>query len=70
MTTATSAPVAILPKRRLPSVPPAQLSLADDVATFERNRLPLDIEVFRYLAAVDTFRAQGCAPTWRPELEQ
>lgn len=26
-------------------------------------------EVTRYLVAVDTFRAQDCEPTWRPELE-
>lgn len=55
----------ILPKRRLANVAPAQLSLADDVATFELNALP--DEVRRYLAAVDTFRSEGCAPTWRPE---
>lgn len=35
---------------------------------------PLDIdtealvdEIERYLAAVDTFRAAGCEPAWRPE---
>lgn len=55
----------ILPKRRLANVAPAQLSLADDVATFELNALP--DEVRRYLAAVDTFRSEGCAPTWRRE---
>jgi hypothetical protein len=63
MSTALSAP--ILPKRRLPDVPSEQLSLADDVATFELNELP--DEVRRYLAAVDTFRSEGSAPTWRPE---
>jgi len=26
-------------------------------------------EMTRYLVAVDTFRAQDCEPTWRPELE-
>ena len=66
MPTVTASPAAIKPKRRLPSVPAAQLSLADEVAVFELNQLP--DEVARYLAAVDTFRAEGSAPTWRPEL--
>jgi hypothetical protein len=26
-------------------------------------------EVTRYLGVVDAFRAAGCEPTWRPELE-
>jgi hypothetical protein len=26
-------------------------------------------EARRYLATVDTFRAEGCAPSWRPEHE-
>ena len=60
----TSAP--ILPKRRRPDVPVAQLSLADEVATFELNELP--DEVLRYLTAVDTFRDEGCAPSWRREV--
>jgi hypothetical protein len=61
------APVAaILPKRRLPNVPVPQLSLADEVRTFELNSLP--DEVRRYLAAVDTFRLEGSAPTWRAEV--
>jgi hypothetical protein len=25
-------------------------------------------EIVRYLAAVDLFRAQGCEPTWRPDV--
>jgi len=61
---ATRAP--ILPNRRLPSNSSAQLSLADDVAAFELNRLPA--EVLRYLAAVDVFRAEGSAPKWRAEV--
>lgn len=63
MSATTAAP--ILSKRRLPSIPSAQLSLADSVRTFERNSLPL--EATRYLAAVDVFRANGSAPTWRAE---
>lgn len=55
----------ILPKRRAAGIPHAQLSLADEVATFELNALP--DEVARYLRAVDTFRAAGCPPAWRPE---
>lgn len=55
----------VLPKRRTADVSSAQLSLADYVATFELNRLP--VEVARYLAAVDTFELEGCAPTWRLE---
>lgn len=55
----------ILPKRRLPDVPVAQLSLADEVATFELNRLP--DEAMRYLSAVDEYRRAGSAPTWRAE---
>jgi hypothetical protein len=65
--THTAAPTApILPKRRLASVPAAQLSLADEVATFEWNALPDEVQ--RYLSAVDTFTAEGCAPTWRAEV--
>lgn len=64
--TVTAAPV--LPKRRLPSIPSAQLSLADEVATFELNTLPLEVQ--RYLAAVATFEFEGCAPTWRAELAE
>jgi len=59
-------PVAILPKRRLPSVPPTQLSLADEYRTFERNKLPDEVQ--RYLAAVDEYRRLGSAPTWRAEV--
>lgn len=55
----------ILPKRRLPNVPTAQLSLADEVATFELNRLPDEVD--RYLAAVAEYRLAGSAPTWRAE---
>ena len=29
----------------------------------------LAVEIARYLAAVDVFRAANCEPTWRPELE-
>ncbi len=58
-------PAPILPKRRLPNVPVAQLSLADEVATFELNELPNEVQ--RYLAAVDAFRHEGAAPTWRTE---
>ena len=29
----------------------------------------LMVEIARYLAAVDTFRAANCEPVWRPELE-
>ncbi len=28
----------------------------------------LILEVMRYLAAVEVFRAVGCDPAWRPEL--
>ncbi len=56
----------IRPKRRLPAVPRAQLSLADEVATFELEQLP--DEVLRYLAAVDEYRRLDSAPTWRPEM--
>ena len=28
---------------------------------------PLTVEIERYLAAVDAFRALGSEPTWRPE---
>ena len=56
----------IRPKRRMPNVAPAQTSLADEVATFEVNALPDEVQ--RYLAAVDTYRLEGCEPTWRPEV--
>lgn len=62
------ATLAIRPKRRLPTVPAAQVSLADSVATFELNELPR--EVSRYLAAVDVYRAAGSAPTWRAESDE
>ena len=39
MTTIQQAP--ILTKRRLPSVPLEQVSLADELQTFERNRAPV-----------------------------
>ena len=29
----------------------------------------LVVEIARYLAAVDVFRAANCEPIWRPELE-
>lgn len=64
MSTALQRP-AILPKRRRPGDSPAQVSLADAVATFEVNALPLEVQ--RYLSAVATFELEGCAPTWRPE---
>ena len=37
------------------------------------EKIPIDIkaligEITRYLAAIDIFRAEGCGPTWRPEL--
>lgn len=66
MATVTVAP--ILPKRRLSHVPSAQLSLADEVRTFERNALPDEVQ--RYLAAVDAFRDEDAAPTWRPERDE
>ncbi len=66
MATIQPGPVAILPKRRLPSVPPTQLSLADEYRTFERNKLPDEVQ--RYLAAVDEYRRLGSAPTWRAEV--
>jgi hypothetical protein len=56
----------VLPKRRLPSVPVAQLSLADEVSTFEHNALPDEVQ--RYLSAVDEYRRAGAGPTWRSEL--
>lgn len=67
---ATSAPLerrSTKPARRLPGDNPAQLTLAEAYA-FERNALP--DEVRRYLAAVDTFRAEGSAPSWRPEVQR
>lgn len=56
---------AILPKRREAGIPHAQLSLADELETFELNALPA--EVARYLSAVDLYRREGCPPVWRPE---
>ena len=64
----TALPAPVLPKRRLPNVPTVQLSLADEVATFELNRLPDEVQ--RYLAAVATFTGAGSAPTWRTELDE
>lgn len=66
MTDATAAP--IRPKRRLPDVPHAQLSLADEVQTFELNALPAEVQ--RYLAAVDAYRAAGYPPVWRLEQDE
>lgn len=66
MTELTAAP--IRPKRRRPDIPHAQLSLADEVQTFELNTLP--VEVQRYLAAVDAYRAAGYPPVWRLEREE
>jgi hypothetical protein len=60
----TGAPIA-RQKRRLADVPHAQLSLADEVQTFELNTLPNEVQ--RYLRAVDTFRAAGHPPTYRDE---
>jgi hypothetical protein len=40
------------------------------VSTFDSTRLDLRLllrEVERYLAAVDTFRAEGCGPSWQSE---
>jgi hypothetical protein len=34
----------------------------------ENDTAKLMEEIDRYLAAVDLFRAQGCEPTWRPQL--
>lgn len=39
-----------------------------------KKRTPIDsealiVEIRRYLAAVEVFRAAGCEPAWRPELE-
>ena len=31
---------------------------------------PLIQEIERYLAAVETFRAEECEPTWQPEPER
>ena len=38
-----------------------------------KERTPIDsealiVEITRYLAAVEVFRAAGCEPGWRPEL--
>jgi len=38
-----------------------------------KTQTPIDsealiLEVLRYLAAVEVFRAAGCDPAWRPEL--
>jgi len=32
------------------------------------DRKELFLEIARYLAAVDLYRAEQCEPTWRPEL--
>lgn len=58
----------VLPKRRLAGVPHAQLSLADEVARFETNALPDEVQ--RYLRAVDEYRAAGYPPHWRPETHE
>jgi hypothetical protein len=59
-------PAPILPKRRLPDVPSAQLSLADTVAVFELNRLPDEVQ--RYLGAVAVFELEtGRRPDYRSE---
>ena len=55
-------------KRRLPGVPHAQLSLADEVARFETNALP--DEVLRYLRAVDEYRAAGYPPRFQSETQE
>jgi hypothetical protein len=39
----------------------------NDEARIDRQALAEEME--RYLAAVDVFRALGCEPVWRPELE-
>lgn len=57
--------VPVLPKRREPGIPAAQLSLADEAAVFETNALPAEVQ--RYLAAVDEYRAAGYPPVWRRE---
>jgi hypothetical protein len=31
------------------------------------DRKELFLEIARYLAAVDLYRAENCEPTWRPE---
>jgi hypothetical protein len=54
--------------RRLGGVPHAQLSLADEVRTFEVNALPDEVQ--RYLRAVDEYRAAGYPPVWRPEHDE
>jgi hypothetical protein len=41
----------------------------------EENLTREDVQVLldearRYLAAVDTFRAEGCRPSWRPECDE
>lgn len=55
-------------KRRVAGVPHAQLSLADEVRTFEVNALP--DEVLRYLRAVDEYRAAGYPPRFRSEANE
>jgi hypothetical protein len=58
----------VAPRRGYRTAPAPQLSLAEELETFELESLPA--EVVRYLAAVDVFRAAGVAPTWRPESEE
>lgn len=55
-------------KRRLPGVPHSQLSLADEVRTFEVNALPDEVQ--RYLRAVDEYRAAGYPPRFRSEVHE
>jgi hypothetical protein len=49
----------------MPDVPHSQLSLADEVQTFELNALPDEVQ--RYLRTVDAFRAAGYPPSYRSE---
>jgi hypothetical protein len=37
-------------------------------STPSSDLLDLETEIARYLDAVETFRAEGSCPTWRPEL--
>lgn len=36
--------------------------------TLDTSTEELVEEIARYLGAIDAFRADGCEPTWRPEL--
>jgi hypothetical protein len=56
---------------RASAEPSARPSLAGELAAYADDRLAerLAAAAARYLAAVDYYRREGCAPTWRAERE-